>query len=42
MSNEVLSRVTQGFNSANTPRDVYNTNELLSRVTHVVDSANTP
>ena len=40
--NELLSRETHGFDSANTPRDSLIINELLARVTHGVDSANIP
>jgi hypothetical protein len=42
ISNELLSRVTQGFNSPNSPRHLYITRELLSRVSEVCDSPNSP
>ena len=38
--NELLSRVTHGFDSPNSRRDSEINNELLSRVTHGFDSAN--
>jgi hypothetical protein len=40
--NEVLSRVTIGFDSPNSPRDSEMINEVLSRVTHGFDSPNSP
>ena len=40
--NEVLSRVTQRFDSPNTPRDSDIINELVSRVTHGFVSTNSP
>ena len=40
--NELLSRVTHGFDSMNSPRDSEIINELLSRETHGFDSANSP
>ena len=42
ISNELLSRVTHGFDIANSPSDSEIINELLSRLTHGFDSANTP
>jgi hypothetical protein len=42
MINEVLSRVTHGFDSPNNPRDSEIVNELLSSVTHGFDSPNSP
>jgi len=42
MINKLLSRVTHGFESTNTPRDSEIINELLSRVTHGFDSPNSP
>jgi len=38
--NELLSRVTQGFDSTNSRRDSEINNELLSRVTDEFDSPN--
>jgi hypothetical protein len=40
--NELLSRVTHGFDSPNSRRDSEITNELLARVTHGFDSPNSP
>jgi hypothetical protein len=40
--NELLSRVTYGFDYTNSPRDSEIINELLSRVTHGFDSLNSP
>jgi hypothetical protein len=40
--NELLSRVTHGFDSPNSRRDSEIINELLSRVTHGFDSQNSP
>jgi len=40
--NELLSRVTIGFDSTNSPRDSEMINEVLSRVTHGFDSPNSP
>jgi hypothetical protein len=40
--NELLSRVTIGFDSPNIPRDSEMINEVLSRVTHGFDSPNSP
>ena len=40
--NELLSRVTHGFESPNSRRDSEIINELLSRVTHGFDSPNSP
>jgi len=40
--NELLSRVTNGFDSQTGPRDLEIINELLSRVTHGFDSPNSP
>jgi hypothetical protein len=42
MINEVLSRVTHGFDTPNSPRDSEIVNELLSPVTHGFDSPNSP
>jgi hypothetical protein len=42
ISNELLSRVTHGFDSPNSRRDSEIINELLSRVTHGFDSPNSP
>jgi len=42
ISNELLSRVTHGFDSPNSPRDSDIINEMLSRVTHGFDSPNSP
>jgi hypothetical protein len=39
-TNELLSRVTQGLDSPNSPRDSEIINELLSRVTHGFNSPN--
>jgi hypothetical protein len=36
--NQLLSRVTHGFNSPNSPRETEIINELLSRVTHGFDN----
>jgi len=41
-TNELLSRVTQGFESPNSPGESVIINELLSRVTHGFDSPNSP
>jgi len=38
--NELLSRVTDGFDSPNSRRDSEITNELLARVTHGFESPN--
>jgi hypothetical protein len=40
--NQLLSRVTHGFDSPNSPRGSDIINELLSRVTHGFDSPNRP
>jgi hypothetical protein len=40
--NELLERVTQGFDSLTTLRDSKIINELLSRETHRLYSANSP
>ena len=40
--NQLLSRVTYGFDSPNNPTDSEIINELLSRVTHGFDSPNSP
>jgi hypothetical protein len=40
--NELLSRVTQGFDSQTSARDSETINEMLSRVTHGLDSPNSP
>jgi len=40
--NELLSRVTNEFDSLNSRRDSERTNELLARVTHGFDSPNSP
>jgi len=40
--NELLSRVTDGFDSPNSRRDSQIPNELLARVTHGFDSPNSP
>jgi hypothetical protein len=40
--NEMLSRVTNGFDSTTSLRDSEIINELLSRVTHGFDSPNSP
>jgi len=40
--NELLERVTQGFDSLTTLRDLKIINELLSRETHGFYSANSP
>jgi hypothetical protein len=40
--NELLSRVTHGFDTPNSRRDSEIINELLSRVTHGFASPNTP
>jgi hypothetical protein len=40
--NELLERVTQGFDSRTTLRDLKIINELLSRETHGFYSANSP
>jgi len=42
MINEVLSRVTIGFDNPNSPRDSEMINEVLSWVTHEFDSPNSP
>jgi hypothetical protein len=41
-TNELLSRVTPGFDSPNSRRDSEITNEMLARVTHGFDSTNSP
>ena len=40
--NELLSRVTHGFDSPHSPRDSNIINEMLSRVTHGFDIPNSP
>ena len=40
--NELLSRVTDGFDNPNSRRDSEITNELVARVTHGFDSPNSP
>jgi len=40
--NELLSRVTQGFDSQTAPRDSEIINQLLSRVKHGFDIPNRP
>jgi hypothetical protein len=40
--NELLSGVTIGFDSPNSPSDSEMINELMSRVTHGFDSPNSP
>jgi len=40
--NELLSRVTIGFDSPNSPRDSEMINELLSHVTNGFDSPHVP
>ena len=40
--NELLSRVTHGFDSPNSRTDSEITNELLARVTHGFDSPTSP
>jgi len=40
--NELLSRVTHGFDTPTPPRDSEIINELVSRVTHGFDSPNSP
>jgi len=40
--NELLSRVTIGFNSPNSPTNSEMINEVLSRVTYGFDSPNSP
>jgi len=40
--NELLSRVTHGFDIPNSRRDSEIINELLSRVTHGFDNPNNP
>jgi hypothetical protein len=40
MINELLSRVTHGFDSQIAPRDSEMINELVSRVSHGFDSPN--
>jgi hypothetical protein len=40
--NELLSRVTHGYDSPKAPKDSELINELLSRVTHGFDSPNSP
>jgi hypothetical protein len=42
MINELLSGVTYGFDSPNSPRHSEITDELLARVTHGFDSPNSP
>jgi len=40
--NELLSRVTHGYDSPKAPRDSEIINKLLSRVTHGFDSPKSP
>jgi hypothetical protein len=40
--NELLSRETHGFDSANSPKGLINHQELLARVTQGFDRANSP
>jgi len=40
--NDLLSRVTDGFDSPNSRRDSEITNDLVARVTHVFDNPNSP
>jgi hypothetical protein len=40
--NELLSRVTHGFDNPNSRRDSEIINELLSRMTHGFDSPSSP
>jgi hypothetical protein len=40
--NELLSRVSHGFYSPNSPKGLQFINELKSRVTHGFDSPNSP
>jgi hypothetical protein len=40
--NELLSRLTHGFDSPNSRRDSEIINELLSRLTHGFDSPSSP
>jgi hypothetical protein len=40
--NKLLSRLTHGFDSSNSPMESEISNELLSRVTHGFDSPNSP
>ena len=42
MINELVSRVSHGFDSPNSPRDSEMINELLSRVSDGFDSPNSP
>jgi hypothetical protein len=42
INNELLSRVTHGFDSPNSCRDLEIINDLLSRVTHGFDNPNSP
>jgi len=42
MINEVLSRVTHGFDIPDSPSDSEIVNDLLSPVTHGFDSPNSP
>jgi len=42
MINELLSRVTHGFDSTTSLRDSEMINEVLSRVTHGFDNPNSP
>jgi len=42
LTNELLSRVTRGFDSPHTPRDTEMTTELLSRVTRGFDKPDSP
>jgi hypothetical protein len=42
ISNELLSRVTHGFDSPNSRKDSEIINELLSRLTHGFDSPKGP
>jgi len=42
ISNELLSRVTHGYDSPKAPRDSEIINKLLSWVTHGFDSPNSP
>jgi len=40
--NQLLSRVSHGYDTPKAPRDSEIINELLSRVTHGFDSPNSP
>jgi len=42
MTNKLLSRVTLGFKSRDTPKDSEISNELLSPVTRGIDSPHSP